>query len=254
MGKRVIKHNFSKNAGQYDAHAVVQKKCAERLMDLIKGKSFSRILEIGCGTGTYTQLLGQKYKESEITAVDISKTMVSEAKKKVSGKNMRFLVDDGERMFLDGKHDLITSNAAFQWFEDLDRTLKCFSEALTNKGTLCFSMYGPETFKEFEEVLGVHFGQRKRLSSSRFISLEVLEAILSQYFKKFKLAEEYFTADFISLWDFLHNIKKCGSRGWGLDDGLFIGKHRIRALESTYIEKFKGVIATHHVYFCKASR
>ncbi len=252
MAKRVIRRNFSKNARHYDDHAAVQRKCAEKLINLVKGKNFSRILEIGCGTGMFTQLLGDKYREAEITAVDISKTMVNEAKKKVFGKNIRFLIDDGENISPEGKHDLIASNATFQWFEDMDKTLANFKEALTDKGTLCFSMYGPQTFKEFEEVLQVHFGEGRRLSSSKFTSKELLESILSQHFKKFTLTEEYFTVDFISLWEFLRNIKKCGARGWGLSDGIFIGKHRIRALEQTYIEKFKGVIATHHVYFCKA--
>ena len=253
MAKRIIKGNFSRNAGHYDDHATVQKKCAERLMGLLGSEDFLRILEVGCGTGTYTQLLSDKYRASEITAVDISKTMINMAKKKILGKNVSFLVSDGECVQSDDKQDLITSNATFQWFEDLREAVRHFSETLTKKGTLCFSMYGPGTFKEFEEVLKVHFWEGKRLSASRFTSKKDLESILSLYFKKFKVEEEYYTADFISLWDFLSNIKKCGARGYGLGDGIFIGKHRMRALEETYIKKFKGIFATHHVFFCKAS-
>jgi malonyl-CoA O-methyltransferase len=253
MAKRIIKGNFSKSAGHYDDHATVQKKCAEKLVQLLGKKEFSRILEIGCGTGSYTQLLSDKYRKAQITAVDISKTMIDVAQNKILGKNVHFLVGDGECIKPDSEQDLITSNAAFQWFEDLRESFKCFSEVLAKKGTFCFSMYGPETFKEFEEVLRVHFGEGKRLSSSKFISKEDLEAVLGLYFKKFEIKEQYFMVDFITLWDFLSDIKKCGARGYGLSDGLFIGKHRMRALEETYIQKFKGIFATHHVYFCKAS-
>ena len=253
MDKHIIKRNFSRNARHYDDHAAVQKKCAERLIELIKGKKFSRILEIGCGTGMLTHLLSNKYNRAEITAVDISEEMLDMAKKKVRGDNVRFMTADGESVPLEKKLDLITSNASFQWFENLEETLRRFAEALKSKGTLCFSMYGPETFKEFEEVLGVHFGERRRLSSGRFPTMEMVEAILNENFKDFKVKEEYITVDFISLWNFLSDIKKSGARGYGLDDGIFLGKHRIRALEKTYIDKFAGIIATHHVFFCKAS-
>jgi malonyl-CoA O-methyltransferase len=254
MAKRTIKRNFSKNALTYDDHAAVQRKCADVLLDLVKGGKFKRILEVGCGTGTYTQLLSDEYRAAKITAVDISKEMINMAEKKIMGKNVDFVVDDGEYLPINGtKLDLITSNAVFQWFEDLRSTLKTFSEALGKKGMLCFSMYGPETFKEFEEVLGIHFGERRRLSSSRFASKTELEKVLKEHFGKFKLWEEFYTVDFVSLWGFMQAIKQSGARGYGLGDGIFLGKQIIKELEKTYIEKFKGVIATHHVYFCKAN-
>ena len=253
MAKRTIKRNFSKSALTYDDHAAVQRKCADVLLGLVKGGNFQRILEVGCGTGTYTQLLSDECREAKITAVDISKEMIDVAKKKVMGKNISFVVDDGEYLPINGsKLDLITSNAVFQWFEDLRGTLKTFSEALDKKGMLCFSMYGPETFKEFEEVLGMHFGERRRLSSSRFASKKDLEKVLKGHFRKFELWEEFYNVDFVSLWDFMQAIKQSGARGYGLGDGIFLGKQIIKGLEKTYIEKYKGVIATHHVYFCKA--
>ena len=257
MSKCVIKRNFARGARHYDKHSSVQKECAEKLLELVGEGSRSRILEIGCGTGVYTSLLGEKFSGTEITAVDISRSMIGLAKKKVPGRNVRFVVDDGECMPLEGKFDLITSNAAFQWFENLDAAFGSFSEGLRENGMLCFSMYGPGTFKEFQEVLGAHFGIERQLSSGKFISPGTLKSILKQHFDDVVLEEEYFKADFDSLWDFLQDIKRSGTRGYGLSNGIFIGKGVLKELEKMYIEKFGKITATHHVYFgrgCMSSR
>ena len=253
MDKKTVNNNFSRSAVSYDDHAAVQKRCAEKLIGLIGEGIYSRILEIGCGTGAYTQLLRARYGDAEITAVDISGEMVKVARKKLPDKNINFVVADGERITADGKLDMITSNASFQWFDDIEGTLELFMRILSGDGVLCFSMYGPETFKEFREVLGRHFGSRRSaLSSGRFPSREEMESILEKYFSRFELVEERFTMEFLSLWDFLRDIKKSGTRGEGLGDGLFLGKYMIKELEKTYIEKFGGIAVTHHVYFCKA--
>ncbi|MGB3112885.1 MAG: methyltransferase domain-containing protein, partial [Candidatus Omnitrophota bacterium] len=198
MSKCLIKRNFSRGARHYDRHSAVQRECALKILDLAGEKRHSRILEIGCGTGVYTGLLSDKFPGAEITAVDLSRPMVDLAKKKISGSNVRFVVDDGECMPLDGKFDMITSNAAFQWFENLDAAIGSFSEGLSDGGTLCFSMYGPETFKEFQEVLAAHFGAQ-RLSSENFISPQTLMSMLDRHFDEVVLREEYFKADFGSL-------------------------------------------------------
>ena len=80
--KSKIKRNFSRSALTYDDHASVQKACAGQLIKQLEGTSCRKILEVGCGTGTYTRLLRKRYPDAEITAVDISEGMVGEAEKK----------------------------------------------------------------------------------------------------------------------------------------------------------------------------
>lgn len=250
INKHILKGNFSKSAVTYDDHAEVQKRCAEKLMDIIDLDYFPRILEIGCGTGVFTALLKDRYPDAEITALDISPHMVDVARKKLADKKVHFEVSDGEGIVKDKKFDLITSNASFQWFENLDTAFSAFASHLSKEGLLCFSMYGPETFREFKEVLGLHLGPRQWLTSSRFVEKDQVGDLLNKYFNKFELYEENYSVDFFSIWDFLQNIKKSGSRGDGLR-GAFLGKYTIKEMERTYIEKFGAVTATHHVYFCR---
>jgi malonyl-CoA O-methyltransferase len=252
IDKKIISGNFSKNAVTYEDHAAVQKNCAEKLIDMIELDYFPRILEIGCGTGVYTRMLLERYPDAQITAIDISGEMVSLARERTCSKRVNFEVSDGECIRQEKKFDLITSNASFQWFQDLDRSFSCFAENLSAGGVLCFSMYGPQTFREFKEVLGVHMGPRQWLSSSRFAEKDEVRRCLERYFKDFELKEENYKVDFFSIWDFLQNIKKSGARGEGLG-GAFIGKYAIREMEKTYIDKFGLVTATHHIYFCRGS-
>jgi malonyl-CoA O-methyltransferase len=252
VDKLAIKNNFSKSAVTYDDHAAVQKKCAEKLVDFLDLDYFNKILEIGCGTGVYTSKLKERYPEVDITAIDISTDMVEMARRKIPSSNISFYVSDAEGLKMGQKFDLITSNASLQWFSALDRSFSRFSEHLSPGGVICFSIYGPETFKEFKEVLGAHFGHRKWLSSSRFFSKGEVEDALGRYFTKCEIYEENFNVDFFSIWDFLQNIKKSGTRGEGLEKGMFLGKYALREMERTYMEKFGGIIATHNVFFCKA--
>lgn len=252
MDKGIIKNNFSKYAFSYDDHSFIQRKCAEKLLELIGDRQFSRVLEIGCGTGVYTGLLHDKFRKADINAIDISSDMVSIAREKMPFANIDFNVADGEGLTINGTYDLITSNASFQWFDDLDSSFEVFSEHIDDNGLFCFSIYGPETFYEFKEVLRHHYKNSPGLSSSKFIKKKEVKLLLEKYFQEFELIEETFTADFFSLWEFLKNIKHSGTRGEGLGNKIFLGKYILKEIEKTYINKFKGIIATHHIYFCKA--
>lgn len=252
VDKHVLNKNFSKSVHTYDEHSDVQKKCAEKLIDMIDLDYFSKMLEIGCGTGYYTSLLSDRYPESEILAVDISSEMIKAADNKLGGRNIQFKISDAEHIDLDEKYNLITSNASFQWFDDLDKTFKTIAGMLNEDGVFCFSMYGPETFKEFKEVLSHHFGTRPWLSSSQFVDKNEIERLVSKYFSKIEVFEDSYSMDFFSIWEFMQNIKKTGARGEGLGKDIFLGKYIIRELEGTYIEKFGSIISTHHIHFCRA--
>ena len=252
MDKKIIKGNFSKHAASYEEHAAIQKSCAEELISMLGDGVFGDILEVGCGTGMYTRMLCDRYAGASITALDISEDMVRVARKKLEGERLKFEIADGENLAFDKKFDLITSNASFQWFEDIDRAFGLFRENLKPGGTLLFSMYGPETFQEFKAVLGYFFGARRWLSSSKFLLCREVEGILKKHFTECEVTEARFSADFLSIWDFLKNIKNTGTRGEGLGQGIFLGKYSLMELERKYIEKFGSITATHHVYFCRA--
>ncbi len=250
MNKNTAAENFSKNAHMYDDYTVVQKKCASKLIDSIKKADAPNILELGCGTGFYTRLLREKFKNSRIKALDVSQNMIDVAQNKVP--DVTFNVADAERFNCDEKFDLITSNAAFQWFGSFPETVMKLKNLLKKDGHLLFSVYGPETFKELDEVISFHFGKKEWITSSRFLPGDTLKSLLGEHFSNIDLIEENFKVDFLTLWEFLKNIKRSGTRGDGIKKDIFLGKYRMREIERTYIEKFKGIIATHHVYFCSA--
>ncbi len=255
MDKMVIIRNFSKNAASYDEHSKIQKKCAEILITSGgKKEKIRNILEIGCGTGGYTRLLRKEYKRAEIKAVDISEKMIRQASGKIMDKGIQFEVCDGEKIFFKKKFDLITSNASFQWFSDISRALERFSEFITDNGSLNFSIYGPETFKELNKVVEIYFGRGQCLSSSRFMSFDRLEYSLKRCFSRTEIRKKSFEVKFPSLRNFLRVIKKSGARGEGLSGGVFLGRKAMENMEKIYIEKFGTITATHEVYFCKARK
>ena len=253
MDKQVINNNFSKNADSYDAYASVQKRCAEMLVESLGTSEFDRILEIGCGTGNYTDRLRKKYPAAEIMALDISERMVNIAKEKLSGHNISFMRTDAEDLMGVKDVDLVTSNATLQWFSDLDASFKRFSEILKDKGKMAVTIYGPDTFKEFKTVLAEHYGAGQWLTSSKFLSKKELDTILGRHFSEYKVSDLSFTVYCDSLLDFLKDIKRTGTRGEGLGKDIFLGKYGLEDLEWIYVDKYGRIKVTHHVHFCEAA-
>lgn len=70
MDKSNIAHNFSRYAHLYDKYAGVQNQAALELVSSLKNNNFSKILELGCGTGNYTLMLREKFRDARIKAVE----------------------------------------------------------------------------------------------------------------------------------------------------------------------------------------
>ncbi|MFH1394612.1 MAG: methyltransferase domain-containing protein [Candidatus Omnitrophota bacterium] len=254
MNKEMIQKNFSRNAAHYSAHSTVQKKCAKKLFDMICLRNFDNILEIGCGTGFYTNMLRERYPAAQITAVDISPEMINLAKKEYACRNVKFEVLDAEKVFPERKFDLITSNAVFQWFENIGVSVKHFAKILNPGGSFCFSIYGRETFAEFEQVLNLYWGVNNILSSSRFLPEETISKVMKESFKEVVVKSLFLKTQFCSLMDFLQEIKFSGCRGEGLKNQHFLGKNMFKNLENLYLDKFGGITATHHLIFYSAKQ
>lgn len=250
-----INNNFSRSAHTYDAHSFVQSECGERLIGMIKDGKFDNILEIGCGTGAYTSRLKDTFARADILAVDISPEMIKVAKSKIGGtKKVTFMAADGGQLPVMKKFDLVTSNAVFQWLENIEEAIGHFEAILNEKGILAFSIYGPGTFAELESVLEMRLGKGEWLSSRDFIRPCDLEKMVKKHFTDAEFEERNIPVSFISLLDLLHDIKLSGARGRGLGARRNIGKDLMREMEDLYIKQYGGIIATHHVCFCMARK
>ncbi|HIC90937.1 MAG TPA: malonyl-ACP O-methyltransferase BioC [Syntrophaceae bacterium] len=252
--KEKIKRAFSRAATTYDKYADLQKEVAIRLLRLINRKDFSNILEVGCGTGNFTLILSRKFPEASITAVDFSAPMIEVASNKLNGK-VRFLLCDGEDLYSECKFDLITSNATFQWFENLEKTINNYRNFLEERGLILFSILGPSTFYELKEVFNqTHPDRGINFPSSRFLSLNRLEAALKRSFKEVKIEEVIFFREYENIRELLKTIKYTGENVSVSGSGLFLTPSKIKKLEETYFKKFGGIRASYQTFFCLGVR
>ena len=224
IDKEKLKRRFSRNAKHYSKYASVQKKMGDMLVKKLVDEHlcFKRILEIGCGTGYVTQALAEHFPAAAITAVDIAPGMIEHIKSTLQYDNVEFICGDIEEMTLNGKYDLIISNATFQWFNHLDKTLVKLAKLLDKNGVLCFSTFGQNTFIELYEA----FEKAKELLNiseavspgQSFYSLNALQDICKNIVTDNHLDNmEIFSTEcyeyeyFDGCTDFLYSIKKIGA-------------------------------------------
>lgn len=251
INKKVIKNNFSKCAPYYDKYSSIQNLCAARLITKIKANGLRRILEPGCGTGNYTRLLRERFPEARIRAIDISSAMTRIAEEKIHKNNIEFITADAETMPLKEKFDLISSNASFQWFEDLGSALVRYRDILKANGLISFSIFGPGTFFELNESLQQLSGKPSSIDASQFIEKKKIKEILRGLFRNSELERKVYKEESLGLSQLLKKIKYTGIRGRAFDKkGLWTHK-MLNELERIYKQRFRGVIATYEVFFCK---
>ncbi|MFH0948766.1 MAG: methyltransferase domain-containing protein [Elusimicrobiota bacterium] len=241
-----------------------------------------KILDIGCGTGNYTRLLREKFPDANIKAIDISYDMIEIAKNKLTRSvtlnliqglrntetmlkrvqhdtkdtfstdtKTEFVVADAEDEEFDEKFDMITSNASFQWFLSLEKSLTKYKKLLGNNGVILFSTFGPKTFYELNASLKELFGRDTSLTSCGFIEKENLSEILEGQFRNVFVEEEIFQEEHSSLLQLLNKIRYTGTRGDGISANSFWTPKKIKDLEKIYKKKFNNLTASYQIFYCQ---
>lgn len=162
IDKRAVRRAFSRAALQYDAAAVMQREVCRRMLerlDYIKQKPVS-VLDVGSGTGWGTRQLGERYPAAQIVALDIAMGMLQAARgtsswwsKLFSGKATPCVCGDMEALPVAPQSmDMVWSNLALQWCNDLPATFVELQRVLRVDGLLMFSTFGPDTLKEIRSA------------------------------------------------------------------------------------------------------
>ena len=142
-----VAHAFSRAAPRYDALASAQRQIGETLWSSLP-PSADNILDLGCGTGVWTQRLATQFPHANVTGLDIAPGMLAHAQARY-GHHIRWQQGDAAALpFERATFDLIFSNLAIQWCRDIDAVMRELQRVLTAGGQVHLTTLLPGTLAE----------------------------------------------------------------------------------------------------------
>lgn len=104
----------------------------------------ARVVDLGCGTGSATRMLAERYPEARVSGVDSSPEMLAQAA--AEAPNILWQQADLAWWRPDGPPDLLFSNAALHWLEGHETLFPRLFSQLSAGGVLAVQM--PRNFAE----------------------------------------------------------------------------------------------------------
>jgi malonyl-CoA O-methyltransferase len=266
-----VRRAFSRAAATYDSAAVLQREIGSRMaqrLDYVK-LSPAAILDAGCGTGEAVGELAVRYPGARIVAFDVALPMVEAARRRAQsrrslmkrllhplrrtavGTRPEFVCADINALPFRGvSADLVWSNLALQWVNDLPRAFAEFRRVLQVGGLLSFTTLGPDTLRELRRAFT---GLDESTHVNRFVDMHDIGDMLVQAgFADPVMDMEYVTLTFDSPQALLRELKSLGAtnRTRGRARGL-MGRGRFnRVLKALEASRQDGRIrATYEVLY-----
>lgn len=137
-----IKEQFGNVSKQYDSQREFLIPCFNDFytacMPLVKSLTHAKtVLDIGAGTGLFSQFIYSEKPDLKYTLLDVSGKMLDVAKERFEGRsNFEYIELDFGKEPLPGKYDLIISGLAIHHLEDADKAklYKNIYQALNDGG------------------------------------------------------------------------------------------------------------------------
>jgi SAM-dependent methyltransferase len=199
-----LAESFARRIDTKPHNAFYERPATLSLLPEVKGK---RVLDAGCGPGVYTEWLAAR--GAQVTALDVSPSMVDYAKKRVGDRARVLQADIGQPLpFLqDGSFEIVLSALALDYIEDWEGVFREFFRVLTRPGYFVFSIGHPfadfllhkseDYFRtELVELEWTGFGTPVRMPSYRRPLQTVVDPLLRAGFRLERLLEPQPTEQF----------------------------------------------------------
>ncbi len=249
IDKSRVRQAFGQAAMQYDVHAVLQAQIREEMLSRLDLVSLTpeTVLDAGCGTGLGSVALHKRYPQAHILSMDFALPMLKATQQHLRTSN---LLDQITRLFkpkqqhllcadieslplADQSQQLIWSNVAIQWCNELDQVFEHFYRVLQPEGLLMFSTFGPDTLKELRAAM-----PHQNTSVSRFIDMhDIGDALVRAGFQAPVLDVERYTLTYDTVHDVMKDLKNIGANNAtaGRAKGLK-GRGFMRTLAENYAQ------------------
>ncbi len=241
LDKRLARMAFERAAATYDGAAVLQRQVSDNMLarlEYIKTQP-KIILDAGSGTGYGARKLKARYRPARIVEFDLAHAMLLKSRRSTPWWQRRLVTQhavcgDLERLpFNHERFDMVWSNLALQWVNDLDGVFSSLLRVLRPNGLFMFSTFGPDTLKELRAAFSKKDGY---IHVHRFIDMhDIGDALMRAGFDAPVMDVEYYTLTYVTLTTLMKDLKAIGAHNVasGRRRGL-AGKTAWRELQAEY--------------------
>lgn len=202
INKKIMSERFKRSAKTYHKEALVQRRIAQHLCELVRpyvSKPVS-LLEIGCGTGFLTQEIMQHLPICSALLNDINSEMEPFIHHFLS-EHKKFIAADAEDYPFSDNFNLIMSSSVIQWFNNIEKFIFNVYSSLTENGIIAFSTFGTKNMKEIKKVTGIS------------LPYPDIRVYLKPHFQILHYEEQVFRVQFETPLSVLQHLKNTGVNG-----------------------------------------
>jgi malonyl-CoA O-methyltransferase len=257
LARGAVRDSFEKASAAYDAHAVLQTRVRNLLLERITDMTPAPriIIDAGAGTGQASRALQRRFRQSLVVALDLAEGMLRAARAQQSWwrRFARACADLENLPLRDATADLVFSNLALQWMTAPDRAFGEAARVLRPDGWFYFTTFGPATLNELRAAWA---GVDGCTHVNQFFDMHDIGAALARSgFVDPVLDVEHFTLAYADLRTLMHDLKAIGAHNVtaGRPRGL-TGRRRLLAVGQAYeaFRKDGRLPATYEVIFGRA--
>jgi len=233
IDKKLVAKSFSQAAASYDSAAELQRRVGDSLLNKMGEQPTVNVLDLGCGTGYFTEKLAAKMPSANLFAIDIAEGMLNFSRDAHNGIGQWFCGDAESLPIANESMDCIFSSLVIQWCEKNNALFQELYRVLKPGGTCWLATLGPNTLYELRQAWAyvddyVHVNQ--------FFEKETLQHAWQQSgFKQQEFVEQDIVLEYKKLSDLTRELKALGAHNInsGRPNGL-MGKKRMQQFIEGY--------------------
>ncbi|OBT15990.1 malonyl-[acyl-carrier protein] O-methyltransferase BioC [Vibrio sp. UCD-FRSSP16_10] len=234
--KLAIADAFGRAAGHYDKHAQFQRDVVDTLLsDLPLCLSGYRILDVGCGTGYFTEQL--ILRGASVVALDLSEKMLDQARLRCADK-ATYCIGDAESLpFADEEFDVAVSSLALQWCVDLSVPLSELLRVIKPTGSALFSTLVDGSLFELRKAWSAvdQYQHVKQFIEQNQVNIALAQAGSQSYHLDYKLMTYWYDSAF----DLMKDLKGIGATQIGGRSQGLTKKSTLLKVEQAYQDLFQ---------------